>query len=467
MLLTILDHRGYGVLKTDISPQNLSTHKKNLTYKPTQTPGYDFIPPKKIIMYQESKLRIWLPKIYGRKHFGTEHLNKERQGTPIDTEFGGTLKPNQEEILNQILPKIQLEGGGCICLPTGFGKTVCAIWLACKLGVKTLWVTHKTNLMEQTRERFVSFTGDSTGTIQQDRIETDHPFVIGMLQSIAMKDYDPAIFDTFGLVIFDEAHHVPSHVFSKCLWKLNTKYMIGLSATLERKDNLHDIIGACIGPVLIKVEAQLKIPVVRRIKATYHEDNKKTEHVNCKGKPDTAKIISDSIEDSSRNKTIIEAIYEAYKEGRTVLVLSERISHCNYLKTKIATLIQQKDSATEEIGLYIGGRKNKELIRANECKIIVATYNMCSEGYDNPLLNTVVFATSKRDVRQSAGRVLGLRSGGGFRPLIIDIYDTWGNARNQSSGRLRWYKESSFDIEGVQKTTEHVETFKRTPFSLE
>tara|TARA_B100000902_G_C27318817_1_gene922992 strand:- start:464 stop:1876 length:1413 start_codon:yes stop_codon:yes gene_type:complete len=465
---TILDTRGYGVPKDHFTPAELNKHRKALSFRPMVTPGYDFVPPKKVIMYRESEKRLWVPKFYGIEHFGKEKTNNERTGKPLqDVNFEGNLKDVQVEILDAVLPKIKESGGGSLCLPTGFGKTVCAIWLACQLKVKTLWVTHKTNLMEQTRERFMSFTDGTVGTIQQSTVDIDHPFVIGMIQSISMKDYDTDVFDEFGLVIFDEAHHVPSHVFSKCLWKINTKYMIGLSATLERKDNLHGIIDIFMGPVLHKVEAQLKIPIVRRVRAVYDEDNEKIEHLNKMGKPDTARLINDLVEDTARNKLIIEETLKAFKEGRTILILSERVVHCRYFKTRIATKLLDESDEVPDIGLYIGGLKSKDLAIANECRIIVATYNMCAEGYDNPNLNTVLFATSKRDVRQSAGRVLGLRSGGGFRPLIIDITDTWGPARNQAAGRLKWYRELNFEIENDKKeTTVPVEKWKPTPFDL-
>jgi len=472
----ILDFRGYGVPKDSLTPEELKKHKKALSFKPLQISGYDFKPTKTTYMFRESPKRLWLPKFYGIHHFGTPAKNEERTGKTIDAEFEGSLKPEQQKILDSILPKIIKLGGGSLCLPTGFGKTVCAIWLACKLGVKTLWVTHKTNLMEQTRQRFESFTGETVGTIQQKKTDVNHPFVIGMLQSIAMRDYDKDLFDDFGLVIFDEAHHVPSYVFSKCLWKLNTRYMIGLSATLERKDQMTDVLEVCIGPVLVKIEAQLKIPIIKRIKAIYDDDNQRIEHVNSAGKADTAKLISDTVQDSKRNSIIIQTALAAQDEGRTVLILSERISHCNFIHSKIKYLLADKneknDNGTAEdlsVGLYIGGKKKEELEIANECNIIVGTYNMCAEGYDNPKLNTVIFATSKRDITQAAGRVLGLRSGGGFRPMIIDIYDTWGPARNQAYSRLKWYKDSNFEIHGANPLThtDIKEKYKPTSFSID
>ncbi len=473
MINTILDDRGYGVRKKDVDPAVLKKHMKALTFKPVILDGYAYAPPKPVCMFRESPKRIWMPKFYGIKHFGTPTSSNERIGEPIEVAFDGTLKPDQTKILNDVIPVIKETGGGILCLPTGFGKTVCAIYIACQLGVKTLWVTHKSNLMEQTRERFESFTNETVGTIQQKITDTDHPFVIGMLQSISMRDYPPELFEQFGLVIFDEAHHVPSQVFSRCLWKLTSRYTLGLSATLERKDKLTDIAKIAIGPILATVESQIKIPIVRKVKAEYDDDNLKIEHVNKAGKPDTAKLLSDIINDVKRNSIIIKEVRLAYEQGRSILILSDRVAHCEELYNRIKFNIKPREEGKNHVGLYIGSKRKEELIIANFCDIIVATYNMCAEGYDNSNINTVVLSTSKRDIRQAAGRVLGLRSGGGFRPLIIDISDTWGAALNQAYARTRWYKENEFDVENVGFKQEKIvkdeviEKYKPIDFTLD
>ena len=474
---TILDERGYGILKTEINPETLKKHKKALCFKPVVLQGYDFAPPKPVCMYRESPKRIWMPKFYGIQHFGPPTQSNERLGEKIDSEFNGSLKPEQLKIINNVLPVIKDTGGGILCLPTGFGKTVCAIYIACQLGVKTLWITHKTNLMEQTKERFETFTNETVGTIQQNTIDTNHPFVMGMLQSISMRDYPPELFQQFGLVIFDEAHHVPSQVFSRCLWKVTSRYTLGLSATLERKDKLTDIAKISIGPILATVETQLKIPIVRRVRAQYDEDNLKIEHLNKAGKPDTAKLLNDTINDAKRNSIIIKEVESAYNEGRSILVLSDRVAHCEELYGRIRYNIPSREEGEEHVGLYIGSRKKEQLALANYCPIIVATYNMCAEGYDNSNINTVVLSTSKRDIRQAAGRVLGLRSGGGFRPLIIDIADSWGAALNQAYARSRWYQENGFEVKNVgfkNKQSEQreqsetvVEKYKPTNFQID
>ena len=57
-----------------------------------------------------------------------------------------------------------------------------------------------------------------------------------MLQSLSMKNYPQTMFESFGLTIVDEVHHIAAEVFVRSLFKIVTKYVLGLSATMQRKD---------------------------------------------------------------------------------------------------------------------------------------------------------------------------------------------------------------------------------------
>ena len=71
-----------------------------------------------------------------------------------------------------------------------------------------------------------------------------------MLQSLSMKDYSNKIFRSFGLTVFDEVHHMSAEVFSRALFKIVTKKMLGLSATMKRSDNLSKVFKMFIGPIV-------------------------------------------------------------------------------------------------------------------------------------------------------------------------------------------------------------------------
>jgi superfamily II DNA or RNA helicase len=80
----------------------------------------------------------------------------------------------------------------------------------------------------------------------------DKDIVIGMLQSLFMKEYDPALFSCFGLTIIDEVHYISSETFSNTLFKITTQYMMGLSATMVRKDGTTNVIKMFLGDVVYK-----------------------------------------------------------------------------------------------------------------------------------------------------------------------------------------------------------------------
>ncbi len=433
-----MDYRGYGIKYDDLGMKHQRRHLSALTFVP-QSEGDYGQNAQSVRLFQLGKNRLWFPKFYGLREFGPPARNLEREGDAIDLEFHGKLKGEQGGVAAESVKTILDTGGGVMCLPTGFGKTVIAIQLCCQLGKKVLWITNQSNLLEQTKKSFEAFTGCEVGMIKQNRVDTEQPVVIGMLQSISQKVYPKEIFDHFGVVIFDEVHRVPSFVFSRSLFKVGTKYMIGLSATPKRKDGLDAVITEAIGPIIAEVTIQLKIPNVIRIKAKY--DATMVEHKNRMDKANIPAMVKDICASRSRNLVIVDAIVSAYDEGRTILVLSERRNHA----VELGDLLGKRG---KEYGLYLGQMKPAELEVSNNKRVIIGTYSMCGTGYDNKYLNTVLLATSKREITQIVGRILGFRSSGDIKPLIIDIQDTYGVFKSQSYARNAFYKKQKFVLEG-------------------
>jgi len=78
----------------------------------------------------------------------------------------------------------------------------------------------------------------------------DNDIVIAMLHSLCLRDYPEGIFDDFGIIVFDEVHHLASEMFSKALLKVRPRFTLGLSATPNRKDGLSQVFYDFIGPVI-------------------------------------------------------------------------------------------------------------------------------------------------------------------------------------------------------------------------
>ena len=120
-----------------------------------------------------------------------------------------------------------------------------------------------------------------------------------------------------------------------------------------------------------------------------------------------------------RTKTIMNFLLQIKNQEnkRKILVLSERIEHLEKMKLYI------NNNSSYSTSFYIGGMTEKKLKESEKAEIIFSTYQMSSEGLDIPTLNTIILATSRKNVEQSVGRILRKQDGYEIEPLIIDIID--------------------------------------------
>lgn len=437
MKKTQLSKYGY-ILPKERFINDIEKIKKELTVEPFQS--FTIGKPQKISfeVFLENDDYLFVPKYYGLKKFGKPEKNRELEGSSIDINFKGELRPKQKEILDVVIPHINQNDGGVLVLPCAAGKTVFSLYLACHYKVKTLVIVHKTFLLNQWKERAEEFTNARIGIIQQDKVDIkDKDIVIGMLQSIAKEKYDDNVFRDFGLVIFDEAHHAPSQYFSKALPLIACKKTIGLSATPKRSDRMEKILYWYFGDVMYKSEVEENDKVLVNL-YNYTTDNPKfKEYFLRTGDINRAKTINKIVEIDSRNDLIINLIKSVVNDkNRKLLILSDRIEHLELLKSKLIDIT---------CDFYIGGRKQKELKKAEEAQVIFASYGMASEGLDIPDLNTLFMVTPRKEVEQAVGRILR-KINLDIRPTIYDISDQLPSFIRQSSCRKKLYNNMGFEI---------------------
>ena len=151
--------------------------------------------------------------------------------------------------------------GGILEVPCGRGKTVMALKIISLIQKKTLIIVHKEFLMNQWIERIEEFIPDaSVGKIQGPVFDVENKdIVIGMLQTLYDKEFPSGSFDCFGMTIVDEVHRIGSEQFSKTLFKTVTPYMLGISATVDRKDNLTHVLYMFIGKKYIVKKEKMMI----------------------------------------------------------------------------------------------------------------------------------------------------------------------------------------------------------------
>lgn len=468
-MITLL---GYKLNKSKLTEDDIENLKNKLTVKPKMSKDFEDTVEKYCIL-RESKNNFYLPRYFGINAYGLEqkfdnclsfNCNK------IETTFKGSLRNEQLDIINNIMPKIYSAGGGIISLPCGYGKTVLALYILSKLNLKTIILVHKTFLQDQWIQRIKEFIPNaSVGIIKQNIIDTNNDITIGMIQSLSMKNYDKKLLKGFGLIIVDECHHIAAKVFYQCLNKINAKYTLGLSATPIRKDGLTKVIKWYLGDFIYKIDNEVNTKT-KVYKINFYIDNpelfvEKKMMFNGKHIINIPKMVTNLTKIKERNNIIINVILYYITQKRNILLLSGRIEHLHLLKNIIDKTLQENNNKDIITSLYTGSvsKESRQFAEQNS-NLIFASYSMAHEGLDIPRLNTIILATPQNDVTQSIGRIMRtnkINEHNIINPHIIDICDELSifNSYNRKRNNLYDKNEYLSDVlysDGTRYNKNHI-----------
>jgi superfamily II DNA or RNA helicase len=296
--------------------------------------------------------------------------------------------------------------------------------------------------MNQWIERIQQFLPKARiGKIQGPIIDIDDKdIVIGMLQSLSMKEYPASTFESFGLTIIDEVHHISSEVFSNSLFKLVTKYMLGLSATMNRKDGTTKVFKMFLGDVVFKGKRdEEREVVVHAINYEVNDDEFNEVKLDYRGNPAYSTMISKLCEYNRRSEFILKVLTDmlSINPSQQIMILAHNKNVLKYLHDAIA----HRNIAT--VGYYIGGMKEAALKETESKKVVIATYSMAAEALDIKTLTTLIMATPKTDIEQSVGRILREKHSS---PIVVDIIDSHNLFQNQWRKRKTFYKKENYKI---------------------
>ena len=190
------------------------------------------------------------------------HLNirpairdERHSGQSLDVTFHGELRPEQKLAADAMLK----HETGVLSATTAFGKTVVAAWLIARRRVNTLVLVHRRQLLDQWVERLAAFLGvpaKSIGRIGGGRNKPTGLLDVAVIQSLVRKGVVDDRVGDYGQVIVDECHHVSAHSFEQVVRRAKARFVVGLSATVTRKDGHHPIIFMQCGPVRHRVDAR-------------------------------------------------------------------------------------------------------------------------------------------------------------------------------------------------------------------
>ena len=324
-------------------------------------------------------------------------------------------------------------------------NTVMALKIISILKKKTLIIVHKEFLMNQWFERIAEFLpGANVGKIQGQTFDIEgKDIVIGMVQTLYDKEFHPDAFAQFGLTIIDEVHRIGSEQFSRTLFKTITPYMLGISATVERKDKLTKVLYMFIGDMIYSEDRKNDdLVTVRAINYVANDTEFNEVDRDFRGNPKYSSMIVKLCSYGPRSDFIIKVVGDLLNEdcGKQIMILCHNRSLLTYLYEGIS------HRGLASVGYYVGGMKQIKLQETEEKQIVLATYAMAAEALDIKTLSSLIMVTPKTDITQSIGRILRVKHA---NPIVVDIVDKHDIFQNQWTQRKRFYKKCNYRIRQI------------------
>lgn len=453
--------KGYTIPRSVMSEEDVAFLHKDLFVKPF-VPGVNYGGAQSDLatafpVYRENKNKMYLPRFYGIQRYGLPDKNELDPGETISVSFDKTLRDYQDKIVGIYTDYTNapvstntavMGGGGILEVPCGRGKTVMALKIISLLQKKTLIIVHKEFLMNQWIERISEFLpGARVGKIQGPTFDVDgKDIVIGMVQTLYDKEYPPNTFSCFGLTIIDEVHRIGSEQFSRTLFKTITPYMLGISATVDRKDKLTRVLYMFIGDKIYEEARENDDPVcVRGIQYVCDDPEFNETEVDFRGNTKYSSMITKLCAFGPRSDFIVRVLKDLRVEHETSQIMI--LCHNRSLLTYLHDSIMHKQIGT--VGYYVGGMKPEKLLETESKQIVLATYAMAAEALDIKTLSTLVMVTPKTDIIQSVGRILRVKH---KNPIVVDIIDTHEIFQRQWMQRKRFYKKCQYRIRQIDST---------------
>ena len=497
----ILTHKGYAIRKSFLNEKQIELINKHCIVEPSIDDRFGKKDEnRKFKIYLESQERYYLPREWALTHFGQPDENLLSEGFDLTDEsvkFSGKPYDYQTNIIDSY---INAPRNGLICVPCGKGKTFMALKIASSIKKRFLIVVDKEFLMNQWKNEIKNLMPNITiGILQGDtcqvgtevidasdpslnelkeilkqnklkirgtkaelierlneaKIEYKKPHTIitydctiCMIQTLCLRDFGPNFFRNYGFTIFDECHHLGAQYFSKTLQKIQTKRMLGLSATPKRDDGLTKVFEMFLGKPIYWEKVRDPDPTVqvKGVRITCQDPDYLKVPYDYKHDIIIARLITYIVECKERNEEIARWIHEICADkNRKLLILSARIEHLRVLDSMVNSEITRS--------YYIGGMKEEEReTGATNSQLLLASYSMASEAMNIKALNAVILASPRSNVEQSTGRILRVRiSERVVEPLIIDIIDPHQPTLSQWKRRLAYYNKCKYNIQNVKQ----------------
>lgn len=405
--------------------------------------------PKYLCMYKENGQDVIIPIGLFSKVKNKFDLAKYPKQIKLadDKQFKFGNEINLYDYQEEAVCKLIEKGYGILIAPTGSGKTQMGIALACRLGYKTLWITHTKDLLKQSFDRAKQYINEKyLGTITDGKINIKDGITFSTVQTLSKLDLQSLRYE-FNTIIVDECHRLagtPTRLkqFSKVVNNLSARHKYGLTATLHRSDKLEETIIAYLGDIAYEVKRELvkdKIVNPKVIKVSTGI-MLTTACLGMDGTIDYNKMLEYLSQNIVRNNIIVR--YLLSNKDNYNLILSCRIE-------QLSNIYDMLPETEKEKAVIVTSKLNKtdrekaiEDMQKGKKHYMFATYSLAKEGLDIPRLDRLYLVSSSKDkavVQQSVGRVMRVFENKDT-PIVYDFVDSYIKATKDFITRKSFYK---------------------------
>jgi superfamily II DNA or RNA helicase len=356
-----------------------------------------------------------------------EDLREIGTALPASVSFRGELRRPQLAAYDALVA----HDNGVLAATTAFGKTVVAAALIAHRARNALILVHRRELLTQWVERLGSFLNidpKQVGSIGGGKRKPTGVIDVALIQSLVRNGEVADIVANYGHLIVDECHHLSATSFELVARRSKARYVVGLSATVARKDGHHPIIFMQCGPVRHRVDARVQA-TERGIRHRARDRSTKFELPSILAsveRPSIPAIYAALAQDSSRNDLIFDDVLKSLEAKRSPIVLTERTDHLDYLRQRFSPFVRN-------LVVLRGGMSAKDRKLANTTlsvadddeRLILATGRYIGEGFDDARLDTLFLTMPiawKGTLAQYVGR-LHRQHDGKRDVLVVDYVD--------------------------------------------
>jgi len=354
------------------------------------------------------------------------------------------LRNYQQEAIDAVIESYSQ--GICrqlLAMPTGAGKTVVFTALARHLNRRTLILTHRYELLEQTVDKLRAMWPEtSVGSLQGRKDEYSRDVVVATVQTACQpKRLDRLESQGFEVLIVDEAHHSTAPTYRAIMQQLgfleptSNKLLVGVTATPYRRDKAllseiyehlaYDVtLGELIRQGYLAHVSAVRIMTPTDISALKAERTSPTsEEQDSEDEADFSDAALTKTINTPERNTLVVRSYQQLAGGRKAVAFCCSIDHAE----NMAELFRDLGVPAEALHSGLDYERRKELLDMhNRGEVSVLTnVGILTEGYDDTGISCILMARPTKSAAlytQCVGRGLRLHSGKA-ECLVMDFTD--------------------------------------------